>query len=94
MFTRHCLEVLWHYCQLTLLFLDLNMPAILDYVSDLQAASYRHATYPCDCGCKNRFSLYAAIRLLSLYLPHKPATTAAGACCRKYPTQAVWIKDF
>ena len=30
MFTRHCLEVLWHYCQLTLLFLDLNMPAILD----------------------------------------------------------------
>ena len=68
MFTRHCLEVLWHYCQLTLLFLDLNMPAILDYVSDLQAASYRHATYPCNCGCKNRFSLYAAIRLLSLYL--------------------------
>ncbi len=30
MFTRHCLEVLWHYSQLTSLFLDLNMPAILD----------------------------------------------------------------
>ena len=78
---------------------DLAIPGLeyarhLDYVSDLQAAGHRHATYPCDCGCKNRFSLYAAIRLISLYLPHKPATTAAGACCRKYPAQAVWIKDF
>ena len=28
MFTRHCLEVVWHYSQLSSLFLDLNMPAI------------------------------------------------------------------
>ena len=44
MFTLYYLEVVWHYSQLSLLFLDLNMPAILDYVSDLKAAG--HTTQP------------------------------------------------
>jgi len=72
------------------------MPAILDlFVSNLQAAG--HGTQPInyDCGRKNRFfTILATNRLCTLYLPHQPATTAAGACCRNDPTQAVWTKVF
>ena len=95
MFTLHYLEVVWHYSQLSSLFLDLNMPAILDYVSDLQAAGHKNATYHCDCGCKNRFSLCATTRLLLLSTCHiSPQLQRPARVCRKCPTHAVWIKDF
>ena len=71
------------FSQLTPLFLDLNMPAILDllfliYKRPATARNLSLQLWPQE----PVFTILATIRLCTLYLPHKPATTAAGVCCR------------
>ena len=83
------------FSQLTPLFLDLNMPAILDllFLIYKRPATTRNLSlqlWPQE----PVFTILATNRLCTLYLPHKPATTAAGVCCRNDPTQAVWTKVF
>ena len=83
------------FSQLTPLFLDLNMPAILDllfliYKRPATARNLSLQLWPQE----PVFTILATTRLCTLYLPHKPATTAAGVCCRNAQHKAVWIKVF